>query len=205
MNFSYRKQSQFELFPGNQTAVSQQHKSRYPFSEIIISPENIIVVCIMLLMSFVVLYSLGVERGKTAKPAVVAPQKINSVQNKTSAIITPQLQQATIVGKPVAPQANKVAQAAVSSVNTVTLQATAVVNQQPKDLGSYTIQVASFKLEKSAQKEAALLKGLGYDALVAEKGTHFIVCVGRFANGDDAKKFTGRLKSKYKDSVVRRL
>ncbi len=69
----------------------------------------------------------------------------------------------------------------------------------------FTIQVASFKQERDAQKEATILKKKGYDIYVLSKGKHSIVCVGKFARKNAAKQFSNRLKSKYTDCLVRRL
>ncbi len=210
MNFSYRKQSQFELFPGNHTPSTEAVKPRYPFQEFTVSPENMIIGCISLLMLFVLLFSLGVERGKTIHLTTQPAPKINPLQNKTSAIITPQLPQGP-VGQNVKPAQNvqpniPVVAPVVNQARTVTaLNSAQPVQIQSQEAGNYTIQVASFKLEKNAQREADILKGIGYETLVVAKGDHYIVCVGRFIESNDAKKFTARLKSRYKDSVVRRL
>ena len=70
----------------------------------------------------------------------------------------------------------------------------------------FTIQVASFKLKANAQREAARIKRMGHeDIFVVPKGNYSIVCVGKFAQRDEAKKFSGRLKEKYNDCLVRRL
>ena len=210
MNFSYRKQSQFELFPGNRPDAADISKPRYPFQEFTVSPENMIIVCIALLMVFVFSFSLGVERGKANQSVSALAPKINALQNKTSAIIAPQLQQNSVGAntKPIQPQLqnNLTPAAGVNPVKAAPAPNVAEPAQMdPKAVGNFTIQVASFKLEKNAQREAVILKDIGYETLVVAKGDHFIVCVGRFAESDAAKKFTARLKSRYKDSVVRRL
>ena len=69
----------------------------------------------------------------------------------------------------------------------------------------YTIQVASFKSEIYARKEAQDLEKKGHQSLIASKGKHFIVCVGKFVSENEAKIFSGQLKKQYKDCLVRRL
>ena len=69
----------------------------------------------------------------------------------------------------------------------------------------YTVQVASYKGEKYAQKEASLLKQKGYDILVLPKGAFSIVCVGKFKEKEEAKNFSQKLKKQYKDCLVRSL
>ena len=69
----------------------------------------------------------------------------------------------------------------------------------------YTIQVASFKLEKNALKEAESLKKDDYESFVVPKGSHTIVCVGKFLQQERAKILSKKLKKKYSDCLVRRL
>ena len=70
----------------------------------------------------------------------------------------------------------------------------------------FTIQVASFKLRKNAQREADHLKSIGHeDAFVIPKGSYSIVCVGKFAQKVEAKKFSSKLSNRYNDFLVRRL
>ena len=70
----------------------------------------------------------------------------------------------------------------------------------------FTIQVASFKLKKSAQIEAdRLIKSGIEDAFVLPKGSYSIVCVGKFSLMAEAKRFSNRLKKRYNDCLVRRL
>ena len=69
----------------------------------------------------------------------------------------------------------------------------------------YTIQVASYKDVKYAEKEAVGLKKKGYETLIMAKGDYSILCVGKFPSKDEASSFARRLKSQYKDYVVRRM
>jgi len=72
--------------------------------------------------------------------------------------------------------------------------------------GAYTVQVASYKSEKSAKREAENLKQKGYrEVYVLPKGSFVIVCVGNFPTKSDAGTLTRKLKSRYQDTVVRRL
>ena len=72
--------------------------------------------------------------------------------------------------------------------------------------GSYTVQVATYKSQKSAQHEAQNLKQKGYrEVYVLPKGSFVIVCVGSFPTKSDASTFTRQLKNRYQDTVVRRL
>ena len=72
--------------------------------------------------------------------------------------------------------------------------------------GGYTVQVASYKSLTRAQREADFLKKRGLDTLVMTKGNFSIVCVGKFGQFNEAKKYSERiLKEQYNDCLVRRL
>jgi cell division protein FtsN len=84
--------------------------------------------------------------------------------------------------------------------------APAVAAVKPAGTGAYTIQVASYKGIKSAQREADKLKQKGFDNVyVLPKGTYTIVCVGSFRNKEDASGIKRQLNNRYQGSVVRRL
>lgn len=72
--------------------------------------------------------------------------------------------------------------------------------------GGFTVQVASYKSDRFALKEADVLKKKGYnDVYLLTKGKYVILCVGKFTSKDGADKLTKKLKNNYQDSVVRRL
>jgi len=73
----------------------------------------------------------------------------------------------------------------------------------PKDL--YSIQVASYKKEATAKKEATRLKDKGFDAQILLKGSHYIVCAGKFGTKEAASGKMPQLRSAYPDCYVRKL
>ncbi len=228
MDLPYKRQSQFELFPGASANPGETSQRSYILRAITLPPENIIVLCIILLMVFVLSFSMGVERGRKAVPAIPSPQEKIPLQNKNNAIITPLSKPATVStiaakqpntqGSSVNPKAvNKnVPLQIVSGVN-ASIQ-TAMINKapavvvpvvskptKPLENFNYTIQVASYKQASFAQKEADRLKLTGLDAFVVGKGNYSIVCVGKFIQTADAKKMTSKLKGRYKDYLIRSL
>ena len=83
-----------------------------------------------------------------------------------------------------------------------------ILNSAPIELvddKKYTIQVASFKTDLNANKEADSLKGKGFETSVLRKGSYSIVCVGKFQRKEEAKQFSRKLRNRYKDCLVRRL
>ena len=68
------------------------------------------------------------------------------------------------------------------------------------------MDIHSFKDIKNAQKEVDRLKKLKIagDIFTVSKGSHVIVCIGKFNQQSAAKEFSKRLKNQYSDCLVRR-
>lgn len=215
MTINAKKQSQFELFPEANDPTELKQKPRLVFKELTLSLENIVVCCIVLVMTLVLFFAFGVERGKriskvpknaveSQKIASDAPkvgQKINDAQISKNGIIS----QSSEGQENIAEQVIKIPAELQETEPPVREE----IIEIPVDgdlLGpTYTIQVASFKLKRNAQKEASNLKDVGHETFVMSKGSYSIVCVGKFQQKTDAKEFSSRLKNRYRDCLVRRL
>ncbi len=208
MNFNY-KQSQFELFPGAPGSSSEVDKPRYLFANLTLSMENMIVMGILLMMLLVFSFSLGIERGKKVArinwaPVIVPKENKMTVDLKNAVVTKPLSSSAVTSGIPAVtsgvPQIKMNPQSPLINQSAPANSPLEESNKKP-----YTIQVASFKNEGFARKEAQDLEKKGQVSLVLGKGQHFIVCVGKFVSENEAKIFSGRLKKQYKDLLVRRL
>ncbi len=184
MNINY-KQSQFELFPGAPGSSADASRPRYLFAHLTLSLENTVVLAIMMVMTVVFAFSLGVEKGKKLTKKIESISPINLVRQERS---SPE-------------ESNKKFDASFPESKIVV---GAPASERPLN-SLYTIQVASFKEETYAQKEASALKRKGFDAFVAEKGDYSIVCVGKFRDKDQTNLWVPKLKRKYTDCLVRRL
>ena len=203
MNNNYNKQTQFELFPGSSSNPNEPIKARrFTIKALTLSVENIIVVSIVLLMVVVVFFSFGVERGKHIADVSEGPEKINLANETKGAIIAAPLEAQDMDEAKIQVLSDQ-NRPKVLEPHEEILELPVGIEREPDNY--YTIQVASFKLEKSAQREAMGLKQRGYDTLVVPKGSYSIVCVGKFTQRHDAKAFSTQLRSKYKDCLVRRL
>jgi hypothetical protein len=167
---------QLELFSGSGKAPETVNTGRDKFFGHIRGYEKTIFVAIGFIVTAVIAFSLGAERGKRLTLETSAP----------APIIKP-----TPTVKPIPPAIKQEAQI-------VPL----VQNAQP---GNYTIQLASFQNKALAQKEAAALKKKGLAALLVSKGSYNIVCVGSFSSKESAKTLLTELRKKYQDSFIRRL
>lgn len=203
MELNYSRQSQFELFPGTVRNPQPAQKPRYPLKSLTLSLENIIVGSILFIMLLVLFFCFGVERGKRIVASSGAPQVVEAASTVKVEEIIP--------GEAVDPSAQTPsADLPLKTIRTPPSgtekqpAAQLSVNEDKKAGQFFTIQVASFKSEENAQREAMGLKKKGYDIFVLPKGEHFIVLVGKFVQRHEAKEFSKRLKNQYQDCLVRR-
>ncbi|MFC1631783.1 SPOR domain-containing protein [Candidatus Omnitrophota bacterium] len=168
----------FENFPNS---THKQHKKRFTLGKVNLSCsyENLIIVSIGLIMTLLVCYSLGVEKGK--RLAQAKDLLIPEVAEQTK----PAVEHKTTEPKKVKPKV-KVAQAKEK------------INQ---DLPY--IQVASFRTDKYAQKEMQRLKEKGFSAYALDWGTYKVVCVGGYDNKNQANLALKQLKTMYADCILR--
>jgi len=224
MNIHFGNQSQFELFPKTTGDTIENVAPRFIFSRLVLSFENLVVVFVFIIVSLVIAFSVGVERGRrnTAMarpvaqaiapasigpgplarpqiPAMSAPAVVNGAALPMGRSVYPS-------GKFVAamPASAEAARALPQLAPVLPVLAKTAVSEKVVDKG-YTVQVASYKKESYAQKEAADLRKQGMDSLVLTKGSFVIVCVGRFGGQEEAKKMADKLKKRYKDCVIRSL
>ena len=207
-----QKPSQIELFPSDLTGPALIGKPRQALKDLTVSPENMIVWAIVLVMVFVLAFSSGVERGKKAPSVALTEEKINFEDKGQNAIIVPS---ATATDKVKAKDKSVVSKASsiVSEKNVKEEKASPKKDskvlkvKESKELaqGSYTVQVASFKVKDRATQEAKQLEKIGHQIFVLSKGSYSIVCVGKFEQKEQADKLSKKLKGRYRDLVLRRL
>lgn len=207
MNISY-KQSQFELFPGGKNGSDQDPQDRSFFSSrITLKIENLVIFLIVGIMAVVFAFSLGVERGKNialnpqdGEQAVEATveRKVPEKEEPRSVVTAKQEENTqSIAGV-------EVKAASMANVIKEVLPDIPVLIPQVQ-AGNYTLQVASFKAKSNAEQERDTLEEMGFEAFVLQKGDYSIVCVGRFEDKSGAKGYAPKIKSRYKDYLIRRL
>jgi len=196
MNINLHKQSQFELFSGSGDNVHPPGRAFYVFRDLMVSMDNLVVICIVCLMSWVLFFSMGVERGKKVAVAAEGDEKVISGQTEKSDIMEPSVGVSGVVEEKAHTEAAPIEPQEVLPL--------------PEELknaieSGYTIQVASFKTEKNAHKEATKLTSVGHDSFVVSKGTYSIVCVGKFSGKGEAKEYANKIRGQYKDYIIRNL
>lgn len=224
-----RRQSQFELFPATSENLTLAEKKGYRFKDLTLSLENIIVISIILVMVLVLSFSFGVENGKnfyrvrelksqTSQDLAQSDREIPSKSKvafqpvKNASLSAGSVDKLTVQSlKPARLNSDKLPGTS-EKFKAINVQkemaepspATPKRNLQEELIGRYTIQVASFKKKERAVEEAQKLTKKGHQIFIVPKGSHSIVCIGKFSQKKEAEKVLNKFKNKYGDSLVRR-
>ena len=199
-DINYAKERQGELFSEFETvsAKGPQYALRRNITlgkkiAINLSYENAVLLFIAFIMLAVVIFSLGVEKGKRAAakvtaaaketpaaPVAEAPARIKEAEKITPG--APEKAEKTENKKPAPPPAKEEAA------------------DRP-----YTIQIVALKDKAAAEREMARLKKEGYDAFIIPSDKWIQICVGRYANKKDSEKDFKELKNKYPSCYFRKI
>jgi cell division septation protein DedD len=211
MNINY-KESQIDFLSHVGGKAEEVAHPRYMAAQMSLSLENLVIFAIVAIMVVIFSFSLGIERGKGVALATAGTSSFDgrSSADVPDGSVKVDRASAKMEAKDFKADAQKI-KVATSSPKAVVKAKTAVVapvvaTAKPATAGAYTVQVASYKGIKSAQREADKLKQKGFDNVyVLPKGTYTIVCVGSFQNKEDASGIKRQLNNRYQGSVVRRL
>jgi len=173
--------SQLELFLPQQKSYGQTQSSlqgKFIFRHIK-DHERTILIIVAILITGMVAFSLGVEKGKRFAGNIdFAPATVKS----EDASIAPQV--------PLRPKTEK---------------KETIAPTVPQDTLQYTIQLASYQNNSSAKKEAETLKKRGLLPLVLNKGRYTVLCVGNFSDKKNALALLPEFKKRYSDCFIRKL
>jgi septal ring-binding cell division protein DamX len=189
--------TQLELFSQGKAVAGLMPHARHSFLGFIWNYEKAILVIVGFIITAMVSFALGVERGKKiitlkSRPRPFMASGEEATQQASAPVARPAQVKPEPQIKPPPP-----------AIREEELAAPAVLAKETA--GSYTIQVASFKQEASAQEEMNSLKKKGLVASIVSKGKYLIVCVGNFVQKDEAKNLLSELKKRYQDCFIRRL
>ena len=207
MNINY-KESQIDFLSHVTGKAEEPARPRYMAAQMSLSLENLVIFAIVAIMVVIFSFSLGIERGKGV--ALTSPAaSIADGKSASSVPVDPaRIEKASgkVDAKELKADTQKIKSPAVASKVKPGVVQPIVTMAKPATTGGYTLQVASYKGLKSAQREADKLKQKGFDNVyVVPKGAYTIVCVGNFQNKEDASDIKRQLKGHYQDFVVRRL
>ena len=180
--------AQLELFATSPQAEGSRSSPAHPFFGRLWRFERTILIVIGLLVTAVIAFSMGVERGRrtTLSMTEVPVTQVESVAPKTAPASQTQR----------APAAKPQVQQESSGP---TLRAQATQKQV------FTIQIATFSTKTLAQREAEEIKKKGHTPKLLSSNGYTVLCVGNFSSRETAKTALTELKKYYKDCFVRRL
>lgn len=141
--------------------------------------ERVIFISIGIIMLMVIVYALGVEKGKSIGKAAATPSAKLQIEKQA------QSQPVKIdKQKPIVP---------------VRLEST-------RDFGKpYTIVAVTFTRKDTATQEVNRLKKEGFDAALVQSDSYFLVCIGAYPDKDSSQSKTalGKARKIHKDAYFK--
>lgn len=172
---------QLELFRqlGNSEEARNFTTSKSLFSYVR-NYEKAILVVISMIVTGIIFFSLGVEKGKKL-----------SIQKSNLHLY---------IEKPSGKEKAQEATISAPALPKETIQPPRLEEKQ-----NYVIQLASYKSMSLAQKEAESLKKKGFSPIILTKGMYIVLYVGDYQSKELARPYLSELRKRYKDCYVRRL
>ncbi len=155
------------------------------------SPERMVFLGIGFVMVLVLIYALGVERGRSAARTRVITAKTEIVSEKTQ----------TATGEQIQAPALPTQQAARTPAQQDAPAQPAAPEQAVLDK-FYTIIACTFTKDGTASAGAERLKTEGLDAFVYQSDSYYQVCVGRFADTAGAREALTKVRRYFKDAYI---
>jgi septal ring-binding cell division protein DamX len=164
-----------------------------------VSHEQVVFTTIGVIMLMVLLFSLGVERGKRITQDEGKADLVATVKAGAEAVTLPEAAEAQPDDAVIAPEA-----AAAEEK-----KAEKEIEKPPaaaKNAGAphYTIQVIAYRSKKSAKKELMQLTKKGYKPFIVVGGGYYQICVGEYPSHTEAQADFDELKKEYKDGFIRK-
>ncbi|MEI8012493.1 MAG: SPOR domain-containing protein [Candidatus Omnitrophota bacterium] len=208
MNINY-KESQIDFLSNPENRADEAARPRYMAARISLSLENLVILLIAAIMVVIFSFAMGNERGKrlalpASYPVAAGAVNVSAKEEPLTGASEVGVEKTEVV-KAVPPV---LASGVVPKTAVPVEVKAALVEAAPATAlnSGYTLQVASYKNNPPAQREAEKLKQKGFrDVYVLPKGAYVIVCVGNFIRKEDASGVKRQLKNRYQDFVVRRL
>ncbi len=206
---------QFDLFTqGRASSGEFPHDSPARISAIR-KYDKILLLSISFIVTVIVSFSLGVEKGKrmmalksqavfdTAMVRKTPPVAERSAPAKGLAVSTGGQISMQAPQQPVSTAAEPAQIEPVSGRDPGQIQT--VLPPAGNKGRAFTIQIATFKTRAHALKEMTALKQKGYPVYLTSKGKYTVLTVGNFSDKEAAKPILSKLKKNYQDCFIRRL
>ncbi|MCX5705086.1 MAG: SPOR domain-containing protein [Candidatus Omnitrophica bacterium] len=192
---------QLELFtPGANAGVLKPRSEKKAFLARFRAYDKVILMIIGIVVTSIVSFSLGVEKGKQ-----ISMRKSSAVFDVA---LVEKLPQAPLIKQQ--PAVKTQAPAVQAAVKLATVAATGnknvvVMPSVQTAIGSYAIQVASYKTKSAALRESEALKKQGFVTTLLTKGDYIVLCVGNFNSKEKAQTMLPQLAKRYQGCMIRRL
>ena len=162
-----------------------------------VSFEQILFASIGALIILVLVFSLGVERGRQMTKTCQIPEVrlVTPVLPKEEKVTA--VNQSQQDGAPVSSQ-KEIAVAAQE------LPKTEIV-QTKKETKGYTVQIVTYKDKKSAEKLQKEIHSKGQKTFLMPKGELMVLCIGEYTTSSEAGKATQLFRKQFPDCFVRKL
>lgn len=168
----------FEQFQGGD--VNLRKKTRFILprlrKSVEFSYENVIFLAIAFIMSSLIFFSLGVEKGRREKAQTSLEREEKTIRSETVEQIAEKEDERPEPQKPAV--------------------------RRPR--GGYVIQLAAFTNAASAEEEASNLKREGYPAEIKKSGSYYQVFLGGFADRKEAEGVLRNLSGRYGDGYIKK-
>ena len=161
---------------------------------ITITLDRLIFISIGIIMLMVIVFALGVERGRALRKEMgqIANQIAPAKKPRGESIASTPLEKAQ-------DKASEIKPASAESAKTSVAQKLAAPQETNRP---YTIIVVTFSRKDDALAEAARLKRDGFDAFVYQSDPYFQVRVGAYSAKEELEPALNRLRRMYKDAYV---
>ena len=176
-----QENNQLELFSQSNASTKKQRSQGSSFFTRIRRYEKTILFMIAIIITSIVSFSFGVEKGRKVSQTVQPATKLVSIQ-------VPEKQRL--------PERSQALPKPQSLTEGQKIQESTM---------SFTIQIASYKSKALAQKEAQALKKRGLNPTLLSKGGYNVLCVGNFSSKKEAQTMLTELKKEYAGCYIRRL
>jgi cell division septation protein DedD len=161
-----------------------------------VSLEQIFVTLIVLLILFVLVFMMGVLRGRALK------QGIEGRAPATALVRPPAAARSAANGMPAAS-----ATGSLKEQNSVRIAPAAPIQPPLANTAKkpYTIQLVTYRNEDRALKEIADLRARGLQPHLIRRSGYYEICVGQYADRKEAEKDLRTLGSRYKGCYLRKI
>ncbi len=203
-----RDNAQLDLFSPDSLGRQDVGKPENLFFAYMRAYEKAVLVIIGLVITGLVCFMLGMERGRRVITAQYNARLIELARQQRSPV--KQLPQRAAAG--VLPFQREQSPPAVSVPSAVPLSPVKqlpatqpATREQPGTREKCTIQLASFKSRAYAEKEADYLKRKGFSPALVKDGAYIVLCVGMFQDEEKAQPLLVEFRKRYSGCHIRRL